>query len=33
MDFKIEWLKEKYDKANSEEDRIVAHAILRRFSL
>ena len=33
MDFEIEWLKEKYDKANSEEDRIVAHSILRRFSL
>lgn len=33
MDFEIEWQNKKYDEACSEEDRIVAHSILRRFSL
>lgn len=33
MDFEVEWLEKKYDEAKTEEDRIVAHSILRRFSL
>lgn len=33
LDFEIDWLRKKYDDAVVEEDRIVAHSILRRFSL
>ena len=33
LDFEIEWLQKKYDEAKTEEDRIVAHSLLRRFSL
>ena len=32
-DFETSWLKRKYDEAETEEDRIAAHSILRRFSL
>ena len=32
-DFGTSWLKRKYDEAETEEDRIAAHSILRRFSL
>lgn len=32
-DFETSWLKQKYDEAEIEEDRIAAHSILRRFSL
>ena len=30
-DFETSWLKRKYDEAETEEDRIAAHSILRRF--
>ena len=29
----IEWLRRKYNEAETEEDRMAAHSILRRFSL
>lgn len=33
MDFEIEWLQKKCTEAVTEEDCLVAHSILRRFSL